>query len=134
MSSAIVVDTSAVTAILLGEPDADRFEDAIFSASEAWISAASVIELVLVAAHRAGEAGAHEAEVLVAELGLTVAPVASEHVRHARRAFLRYGKGRHAAGLNYGDCFSYALARERGLPLLFKGCDFSEVDLPAVMA
>ena len=131
MSPAIAVDTSAVAAILLGEPDADALEDAIFTASEACISAASVIELVVVAGHLAGEAGALEAERLVAELGLEVAPVSAEHIREARRAFVQFGKGRHPAGLNFGDCFSYALAKSLGRPLLFKGNDFGRTDVIA---
>ena len=129
----MVVDTSALIAILYAEPDHERLEDAIGHDSNRLISAASAIEASIVVARRAGPKGAKRAlsilDGVMRSLGLTIEPVTAAHVELARDAYLRFGKGMSAAGLNYGDCFSYALAKESGEPLLFKGDDFTQTDI-----
>jgi ribonuclease VapC len=130
----IVIDSSALIAILRREPEADSFLRAIVSAEGCLLSAVSLLETSMVLAGRTGGASTW------AELDELIARAAIEVMAHdvaladgARSAFLRYGKGRHPAGLNLGDCASYALAKGRGLPLLFKGRDFSATDLTAAV-
>jgi ribonuclease VapC len=124
----MVVDTSALVAILLEEPEAETFRTAIADADEPVVSAVAVVEFGMVALGRRGFAP-DEVEGRLREWGLTVQPVTPSDARLALDAFARYGKGRHSAGLNFGDCFAYALAKERGEPLLFKGDDFSQTDI-----
>lgn len=93
------------------------------------MSAATVVELGLVMLARFGEAGEREADLLLHRLGAQVVPVTADHVELARSAYRRFGKGRHPAGLNFGDCFSYALAVGLEVPLLFTGADFARTDL-----
>jgi ribonuclease VapC len=130
----IVIDSSALIAILRREPEADSFLRVIVSAEGCLLSAVSLLETSMVLAGRTGGASTW------ADLDELIARAAIEVVAHdaaladgARGAFLRYGKGRHPAGLNLGDCASYALAKGRGLPLLFKGHDFSATDLTAAV-
>lgn len=129
-SSSVVIDTSAVIAILQGEAQAPAVANAIAAASCRMMSAASAIEAAVVAIARRGSA--LEVERLIERAGIEIVPVTAAHVRLAGEGYRRFGKGRHAAGLNFGDCFSYALARATGQPLLFTGNDFSKTDLAAV--
>lgn len=130
----IVVDTSALIAILRREPEADRFLRVIAEADGCLLSSLSLLETSMVLAGRSGD---HtfwtELDELVARAGMEIVPQDSLLTEQARRAFLRYGKGRHRAGLNLGDCVSYALAKTRDLPLLFKGEDFANTDLTAAV-
>ncbi len=126
----IVVDSSALIAILLREPEADSFIAAIAAADAVLLSSVSLLECSLVLAGRTGTAERWlDLDALIARAGIEVAQDVVQ-VDAARRAFLHYGKGRHAAALNLGDCAAYALAKTRGLKLLFKGSDFAQTDLP----
>lgn len=124
----IVVDTSALVAIVLGEPELERFS-AILSRGPAAASAAAVTEAAMVLHARQGADAVQDLRLLVTRADIDVRPVDAELAWAAHAAWERFGKGRHPAGLNFGDCFSYALARQLGVPLLFKGDDFSQTDL-----
>ncbi len=127
----IVVDSSALIAILLREPEADSFIAAIAAADAVLLSSVSLLECSLVLAGRTGTAERWlDLDALIARAGIEVVAQDVVQVDAARRAFLHYGKGRHAAALNLGDCAAYALAKTRGLKLLFKGSDFAQTDLP----
>ena len=128
----MVIDTSAVVAILRMEREAARLAEAIEADANRLISAATLVETGLVIESRYGAAGGRELDVLVAKAGLSIEPVTAEQADVAREAWRRYGKGRHSAALNFGDCFSYALARTTGEPLLFKGDDFTQTDVSIV--
>ena len=128
----MVVDTSVVVAILVGEPDASSLAAALASATAPVMSAASYVELLLVSLSR-GIAGRSEVDETLIDAAIEIAPVSLEQARLAVTAFERFGKGRHPARLNFGDCFSYALAKERGLPLLFKGSDFARTDIVSAL-
>lgn len=121
----MVIDTSALVAILFDEPDAERFEAAIADASSRTISAATLLEASIVVEARYGPEGGRELDLLVFKSRLEIAPVTAEQVELARAAYRRYGRARHRAGLNFGDCFSLALAESRGEALLYKGEDFA---------
>ena len=125
----MVIDTSAIVAIALNEPDAAEFEVWIADDPVRLISAATVIEATIVLETRLGDAGGREFDLWLLKVGAEIVAVDDEQADAARRAWRRYGKGRHAAALNYGDCFSYALALTRGEPLLFKGEDFAKTDV-----
>ena len=125
----MIVDTSAMMAILRKEPEAPAFGAALTEAPRAAISAATLVELCVVAESRAGAAIRPEVEALMADAGIEVAPFTAEQAALACEGWRRFGKGRHAAGLNLGDCFAYALARARDEPLLFKGEDFPRTDV-----
>ena len=129
----IVVDSSVLVAILRREPEADHFLQAIAEADGCMLSSVSLLETSMVLAGRTGDAMAWtELDALIARAGMQIVAQDAELVEVARQAFLRYGKGRHSAALNLGDCASYALAKARNLPLLFKGNDFPRTDLTAV--
>lgn len=125
----MVIDTSAVIAILFQEPEAADFSAAIEGDPVRLMSAASVLEASIVVEAASGETGGRELDLLLYKAGIEVAAVTADHVEVARRAFRAYGKGRHAAGLNYGDCFAYALAKASAEPLLYKGNDFARTDI-----
>ncbi len=127
----MIIDTSAVLAILLGEPDAGRYEDAIAAAWPRRMSAVGLLEAAMVVESRGGAAAGHELDVLLEKAAVELVPVTSEQAIAARRAWRRFGKGNHPAGLNFGDCFAYALADTMGEPLLFKGGDFTRTDIAA---
>lgn len=129
----MVLDTSALLALLLDEPEAEDFRTAVEEDSTRLVSAATLLETALVIEARKGEPGGRELDTLVQKAEIVVVPVDAEHVSEARRAYRRFGKGRHAAGLNYGDLFAYALARTAGEPLLFKGADFAKTDIARVL-
>jgi ribonuclease VapC len=128
----IVVDSSALIAILRREPEADVFLYIIAVAEGCLLSAVSWLETSMVLAGRSGDAMSWtELDALIARAGIEVVAHDAELAEAARTAFLRYGRGRHPAALNLGDCASYALAKRHDLPLLFKGDDFSRTDLRA---
>lgn len=128
----MIIDTSALMAILRLEPEAEGLLGAIRSTGTRVMSAATFVEASIVAEGRDGEQGLRELDAALARLRIDIAPFTANQAMHARRAYRRFGKGRHPAALNMGDCFSYALAKETGEPLLFKGKDFSRTDIPAV--
>ena len=126
----IVVDSSALVAILRREPEADAFLEIIASADRSLLSAVSLLETSMVLAGRSGDATSWtELDALIARAGMEVVPQDAALTETARAAFLRYGKGRDGAGLNLGDCAACALPTSRDLPLLFKGNDFTEIDI-----
>jgi ribonuclease VapC len=125
----MVVDTSALLAILQDEPERRRFNEALESADSRLMSVATFVETSIVIESRYGAEGLRDLDLLLERAGLELVPVDVEQARAARAAYSRFGKGRHPAALNFGDCFSYALARVLGEPLLFKGGDFSQTDL-----
>lgn len=125
----MVIDTSAVLAILQDEPERRAFNEAIEAADSRSLSVASFVEVSIVIEARFGAEGVGHLDRLLERAGVTVVPGDLEQGRLARQAFSRFGKGRHEAGLNFGDCFSYALAQVLGEPLLFKGEDFSRTDV-----
>ena len=128
----MVLDTSALIAILAAESDAETFATAIVSADQRLLSAVSFLETAVVIESRHGLAGGQKLDELVQAAQIQIEPVTSEQATAARLAYRLYGKGRHPAGLNFGDCFAYALAKTLGEPLLFKGNDFSQTDILAV--
>ena len=128
----MVIDTSALVALLSNEPDALRIAQAIEAASVRLVSGATFLETSIVIESKKGEAGGRELELLLYRASIEVAPVDQDQAEIARQAWRRYGKGRHRAGLSYGDCFAYALATQRRLPLLFRGDDFAQTDVPRV--
>lgn len=128
--SSVVLDTSAVVAILQAEPEAERLVSALEEAALGRMSTASVVETAIVLQARYGDHGERELDVFLQHGNVEVVPLTQEHADLARRAFRRFGKGRHAAALNFGDCFSYARSVSLDAPLLFVGDDFTQTDVP----
>jgi ribonuclease VapC len=129
----MVIDTSALVAILLREPDAESYAKAMEDAPLRLLSAVTRVELSCVIEGRKGEAGRMDLEWLLNDGEFEVVAVTPQQAMIAIDAFRTYGKGRHKAGLNIGDCFSYALASAIGHPLLFKGNDFVHTDILATL-
>jgi ribonuclease VapC len=127
----MILDTSAAVAILYREPEAEAFVRRVHHADVCRISVASYVELSMVIENQLGPEGMRQAEAFFRRAGIVIEPVTLDQGELARQAFLDFGKGRHKAGLNFGDCFSYALAKATGEPLLFKGHDFSQTDIEA---
>ncbi len=127
----MVIDSSALIAILLGEPEAEPFALAIGSDPKRLISVFTALEASIVIEAKKGESGGRELDLLVHQARIEIVPLTVEQFEMARTAWRNYGKGRHPAGLNIGDCCSYALAKCAGEPLLFKGNDFSKTDARA---
>ncbi|HUP02274.1 MAG TPA: type II toxin-antitoxin system VapC family toxin [Gemmatimonadota bacterium] len=125
----MVLDTSAVIAVLQNEPEAPRLAEALEAEPVRRWSAASLVEAGIVMQARYGDHGEREVDLFAQRLDVDVVPVMVDHAEIARSAFRRYGKRRHPAGLNFGDCFSYALAIALGEPLLFVGTDFGHTDV-----
>ena len=125
----MILDTSAIVAILFREPEAALFAGLIHSADRCLISSGSYLELSIVMERQTEPGAERQRDIFFRRAGIIVAPFTVEQADIARQAFHDYGKGRHPAGLNYGDCFSYALAKFTGEPLLFKGEDFRKTDL-----
>jgi ribonuclease VapC len=125
----MVVDTSAIVAILFGEPDGEKYLDALVDAVHVRISAATAVEIGIVAISRFGAEAESKIDLLFARCGAEIVPVREDQVVTARNAFRTFGKGRHPAALNFGDCFSYALAWTVNEPLLYKGGDFAKTDI-----
>ncbi|HEX9936725.1 MAG TPA: type II toxin-antitoxin system VapC family toxin [Longimicrobium sp.] len=125
----MVVDTSALIAVLNSEPESRRLEAVMLAAPRMTISAATLVEASIVAESKAQPDALAELDLLLDELRIEIIPVTREHAELARTAYRRFGKGRHPAALNFGDCFSYALARALGQPLLIIGSDFGKTDV-----
>jgi len=125
----MVIDTSAVLAILEDEPERRRFNELIGTTRSSCMSTANFVELSMIVESRFGADGIRDMDLFQAKAGIRLIPVDEEQALLARRAFKFYGKGRHPAGLNFGDCFAYALAKSRAEVLLFKGNDFSQTDV-----
>jgi ribonuclease VapC len=127
----MIVDSSVLVAILQKEPEARRLTDAMSLDPVCFISAANWLEASMKLFGRFGEEGVRDLDLLVLKSGLEIASVTPRQADIARRAFMTYGKGIHGARLNFGDCFAYALAKDTGEPLLFKGDDFAQTDIQA---
>lgn len=128
----MVIDTSALVAILRNEPERPIFIEAIEATDSRRMSTATFVEISMVIEAKRGAEGLRDLDLFLTTAGLDLVAVDSEQAHMARRAFSRFGKGRHRAGLNYGDCFAYALAMVVGEPLLFKGDDFGHTDVEPV--
>lgn len=129
----MIVDTSALLAVLFGEKDAETYARAISEAEVCLISAATFVEVSIVVESETGDAGSRQWDSFLRTASMRVEPVTEEQAHAARQAWSDFGKGRHPAGLNFGDCFPYALAKISGEPLLFKGQDFRKTDIPAAL-
>lgn len=125
----MIIDTSAILAILQDEPERREFNERITNAPDRAMSVVSWVEASMVLQARHGAEGMRDLDRLVEAAGIEMVAVSREHGEEAREAFRRFGKGLHPAGLNFGDCFSYALAKTLRQPLLFKGNDFSRTDI-----
>jgi len=128
----MVIDSSAILALLLNEPEADDIEIAIDEDPVRLMSVASGLEAAIVVEARLGAAGGREFDLLLHKTRIELVAVTNEQTEAGRTAWRRFGRGRHDANLNFGDCFSYALAATSGEPLLFKGDGFSKTDVPRV--
>jgi len=125
----VIVDGSALIAILLQEPEANRIDTFLTGCSEPLMSAGSFLETSMVSLGQRGVDGLKDFDMLIARFGIRVVAFTESQALIARQAFERYGKGRHPAALNFGDCIAYALAKETGEELLFKGTDFGLTDI-----
>lgn len=132
-AAALIVDSSALLAIIFREPEGQDFAEAILSSRTARMSAASYVEVALRLDGDLDSGQDQRLDAALSTLGLEIVPVAVDHARIARDAFDVFGKGRHPAKLNFGDCLTYALAKATGEPLLFKGKNFVQTDLPRAM-
>jgi ribonuclease VapC len=130
----VIIDPSALIAILNDEPERRAFNEAIEQADTCLLSVASFVEASIVIDSYHGYDGLRDLDLLIASAGFELVPVDAEQAHIARQAFRQFGKGRHPAALNFGDCFSYALAKATGFPLLFKGNDFAQTDIQAAIA
>ena len=127
----MIIDTSAVLAILLAEPDAEHYEKTIAHTQPRHMSAVGLLEAAIVLESRGGMAAADELDLFLQAAEIELVAVTAEQAQAARRAWRRFGEGNHPAGLNFGDCFAYALAETNNEPLLFKGEDFARTDIEA---
>ncbi len=130
----MIIDTSAIMAVLQDEPERRRFNEMIEAAPHKRLSAATLVELSIVTEVRRGAEGMRELDLYLATAGIETLAVDGSQALIAREAFRRFGKGRHRAALNFGDCFSYALAKSLDEPLLFKGDDFGLTDITPAAA
>lgn len=128
----MVLDTSAILTILFNEPEAPVFAEKISQSLKRLLSAGTLLELMIVVEARKGEAGGRELDLLLHRAKIDIVPFDSEQAEIARQAWRCYGKNNHPAGLNFGDCFAYALAKSSGEPLLFKGNDFNRTDVQVI--
>lgn len=128
----MVIDTSALIAMLTDEPEASSLETAVQEDPVRLMSTASYLEAAIVIETRFGEPGGRELDLWLHRAGVDLVAVDPDQAEAARAGYRRYGKGRHRAGLNYGDCFAYALAKISGQPLLFTGDDFAHTDVGVV--
>jgi ribonuclease VapC len=129
----MVVDTSALVALILDEPEADRFRGLVADAASLKVSTVSVLEASLVLEARISPDAGRELDLFLTTSGFEIASFDEEQLRAARRAWRKFGKGKHPAGLNMGDCASYALSKVTGEPLLFKGNDFPQTDVESAL-
>ncbi len=127
----MIVDTSAIIAILFDEADADRYDRAIAAAPSCRMSVANFLETTIVLEGREGIGAGHDFDAYVEQAAIELVPVTIEQARAARRAWRRFGRDNHPAALNFGDCFAYSLAALSGEPLLYKGEDFALTGIPA---
>jgi ribonuclease VapC len=128
----MIVDTSALVAIALDEPERLKFQELIVDSTTARLSAANLVELFIVVDRHANRSVSDRIDTLLGALALVIEPVTAEQARIAREAYRLFGRGNgHPARLNYGDCFAYALAKALSEPLLFKGDDFIHTDVAA---
>ncbi|MEJ2588098.1 MAG: type II toxin-antitoxin system VapC family toxin [Deltaproteobacteria bacterium] len=130
----MVIDSSALIAILLNEPETEAFARAIAKDPRRLVSVFSVLEAGIVIEAKKGDAGGRELDLLMHRAGMEPIAMDAAQVELARHAWRSFGKGRHAAGLNIGDCCSYALSKHSGEPLLFKGMDLSKTDIHTVLS
>ena len=129
----MIVDSSALLSLVFREPAAERIADALSATELCAIGAPTLTETAIVLAAKLGDSSRAILSRLVEELDLVIVPFTAAHGREAREAFLRYGRGRHPAALNFGDCLTYAVARLAAQPLLFVGEDFRRTDLESVL-
>ena len=129
----MIIDTSAVLAVLLEEPEGPTFSELLVGSAAVRMSTATYVELISVCDRRIGPDAVAKAEQLVERVQIELIAFTIEQAQWARHARLTYGVGRHRANLNFGDCFAYALAKATGEPLLFKGNDFAHTDIVAAM-
>ena len=129
----MIVDSSALLSVVFRESTADEIVTKLGEAEFIAIGAPTLVETGIVLAAKLGEMSRSILSRLIEDLDLIIVPFNSEHGREAREAFLRFGRGRHPAALNYGDCLTYAVAKVAGQPLLFVGSDFRQTDLEAVL-
>jgi ribonuclease VapC len=127
----MIIDTSAIIAVLFNEDDAKIYAQSIAQSDIRRISAATLVETAIVVETQTKTGGSRQLDAFLRLADIAIEPVTAEHAHIARQGFIDFGKGRHPAGLNYGDCFAYALAKATGEPLLFKGKDFSRTDIVA---
>jgi ribonuclease VapC len=129
----MILDTSALAAIFFGEPELELYIQVIHDAERCRISAANFVELAMVVEEQIGPEAGRQCDVFFRRAEIVIEPVTVEQAHLARQAFLDFGKDRHPAKLNFGDCFAYALAKATGEPLLYKGEDFSKTDVRAAV-
>lgn len=127
----MILDTSVLAAVFFGEAESDRYIQIIHDADLCRLSAASFVELAMVIEGQLGPEAGRQLDMFLRRAEIVIEPVTVEQALLARQAFLDFGKGRHPAGLNFGDCFAYALAKITGESLLFKGDDFRKTDIPS---
>lgn len=127
----MILDSSALLAVLFDEADADRYARAISEAEACRMSAANFAEAAIVVDNATDAVGSRQFDAFLRQAGIIIEPVTEDQAHIARQAYFDFGKGRHPAGLNFGDCFAYALAKATGESLLFKGEDFSRTDVAA---
>lgn len=129
----MIVDSSAIISILLAETDHHAFIEAIEQSRAPKMAAPTLLEVEMVVVIRKGDVAREMIDLLLSELRIAIIPFTEQHAAVARGAFLRFGKGRHPAALNFGDCIAYASAKREGMPLLFKGDDFRLTDIEAAL-
>ena len=129
----MIVDSSAVLAILFTESDAETYARALTQADSCRMSAVNFVEVAIVVEAQTRDSGSRQFESFFRRSGIAIEAVTEEQAHAARQAYTDFGKGRHPAGLNFGDCFAYALAKVTGEPLLFKGEDFKKTDIPSAL-
>ena len=129
----MIVDSSAILAILFNEEDAESYARAITDADACRISAANFVEVAIVVEAQTKASGSRQFDAFFRRAGIVIEPVTEEQAHIARQAYTDFGKGRHKTGLNFGDCFAYALAKTTGETLLFKGEDFKKTDLASAI-
>jgi ribonuclease VapC len=129
----MIVDSSAILAILFNESDAESYAQAITDADACRISAANFVEVAIVVEVQTKATGSRQFDAFFRRAGIVIEPVTVEQAHIAGQAYTDFGKGRHKAGLNFGDCFAYALAKTTGETLLFKGEDFKKTDIASAI-
>jgi len=129
----MIIDSSAIIALLLGEVEAERIAQAMANDPRRLICAFSLLEMAIVIEAKKGDVGGRELDLLIHQIQADVIPLDEDQGNMAREAWKKYGKGRHPASLNIGDCCAYALAKVSGEPLLYVGNDFGQTDIAAVI-